>query len=71
MYISWQQRVLPFSTFDAFVEALEKLGSSYVLKVSPRHAAAVLLATALHGQRKAAGVWLRQQHAAAPQPASC
>lgn len=43
MYVSWQQRVLPFSTFDAFVEALEKLGSSYVLKVSPKHAAAVLL----------------------------
>lgn len=33
LYVSWQQRVLPFSTFDAFLEALEKLGSSYVLKV--------------------------------------
>lgn len=33
LYIGWQQRILPFSTFDAFLEALEKLGSSYVLKV--------------------------------------
>ena len=34
LYVSWQQRILPFSTFDAFLEALEKLGSSYVLKVT-------------------------------------
>lgn len=33
LYVGWQQRILPFSTFDAFLEALEKLGSSYVLKV--------------------------------------
>ena len=33
MYIGWQQRIFPYAPFDAFIEALEKLGSSYVLKV--------------------------------------
>jgi len=33
MYIGWQQRIFPYAPFDAFIEGLEKLGSSYVLKV--------------------------------------
>lgn len=33
MYIGWQQQIFPYAPFDAFVEGLEKLGSSYVLKV--------------------------------------
>ena len=32
MYIGWQQRIFPYAPFDAFIEGLEKLGSSYVLK---------------------------------------
>jgi hypothetical protein len=35
MYIGWQQRIFPYAPFDAFIEGLEKLGSSYVLKVRP------------------------------------
>ena len=34
MYIGWQQRMFPYAPFDAFIEGLEKLGSSYVLKVT-------------------------------------
>ncbi|KAL0052378.1 hypothetical protein WJX82_001174 [Trebouxia sp. C0006] len=33
MYIGWQQRIFPYAPFDAFIEGLEKLGSSYVLKM--------------------------------------
>lgn len=33
MYIGWQHRIFPYAPFDVFVEGLEKLGSSYVLKV--------------------------------------
>ena len=33
LYIGWQQRIFPYASFDAFVEGLEKLGSSHVLKV--------------------------------------
>ena len=37
MYIGWQHRIFPYAPFDAFVEGLEKLGSSYVLKVQTMH----------------------------------
>ena len=33
MYIGWQHRIFPYAPFDAFVEGLEKLGSSHILKV--------------------------------------
>ena len=33
MYMGWQRRIFPYAPFDVFVEGLEKLGSSYVLKV--------------------------------------
>lgn len=36
MYIGWQQQIFPYAPFDAFVEGLEKLGSSYVLKVQTK-----------------------------------
>ncbi|KAA6424388.1 MAG: chromosome segregation in meiosis 3-like [Trebouxia sp. A1-2] len=36
MYIGWQQRIFPYAPFDAFIEGLEKLGSSYVLKMELR-----------------------------------
>ena len=54
LYIGWQQRILPFSNFDVFLEALEKLGSSYVLKVPHicmQHAICLLLPLAKQGKQ--------------------
>ncbi|KAL3157492.1 hypothetical protein ABBQ32_011956 [Trebouxia sp. C0010 RCD-2024] len=36
MYIGWQHRIFPYAPFDVFVEGLEKLGSSHVLKIELR-----------------------------------
>ena len=33
MYARWQQRIFDHSTFDVFLETLEKIGSTHQLKV--------------------------------------
>ena len=33
MYARWQQRIFNHGTFDTFLEALEKIGSTHQLKV--------------------------------------
>ncbi|DBA86052.1 TPA: hypothetical protein ACH3X1_005576 [Trebouxia sp. C0004] len=66
MYIGWQQRIFPYAPFDAFIEGLEKLGSSYVLKMELRELRSEVLKVVDKPQQE--GGWTSMGSGSAPVP---
>ena len=48
LYAGWQRRLLPHTTFDEFIDEMEKLGKSWVLKVINEQSTARLGQFILH-----------------------